>query len=288
MPLTEPELGQRRRNFARMCQGRRRRRHSALGGMERLLGTGGPSHRRRTDSTSARRAVAGVPPSPAAHGDVGAGLSARAPRACAGGGRANAGGGHGVRRARSPRHLAHPDRVPPWRRARARRPAGQAAWRPGRRPRPGGAEEIRGTHDRRHEAGGPQARPHGLAANRRQRKVVAEDRHDCAPMPSPELEALEAAEARVFVPVRCEIVCRSDSVCSRFAVAGFGTDGTCVWLAESPPFLPAGDRQVGRSRAAVAAHRRLLDQLTEQGWEPAGHGEAWYEARFQPKGQIGV
>ena len=108
------------------------------------------------------------------------------------------------------------------------------------------------------------------------------------PMPSPELEALEAAEARVFVPVRCEIVCRSDSVCSRFAVAGFGTDGTCVWLAESPPFLPAGDRQVGRSRAAVAAHRRLLDQLTEQGWEPAGHGEAWYEARFQPKGQIGV
>ena len=109
-----------------------------------------------------------------------------------------------------------------------------------------------------------------------------------ASLPGPQLEAFEAAEARVFVPVRCEIVCRSDSACSRFAVAGFGTDGTFVWLAESPPFLPAGGRQVGRSRAAVAAHRRLLDQLTEQGWEPAGHGEAWYEARFQPKGQIGV
>ena len=109
-----------------------------------------------------------------------------------------------------------------------------------------------------------------------------------AAAPSPELEALEAAEARVFVPVRCQIVCRSDSTCSRFAVVGFGTDGTYVWLAESPAFLAAGGRQVGRSRAAVAAHQRLMDQLAEQGWEPAGHGKAWYEARFQPKGKFGV
>jgi hypothetical protein len=99
-------------------------------------------------------------------------------------------------------------------------------------------------------------------------------------------QELEAVEARVFVPVRCEIVCRSDSACSRFAVVGFGTDGSSVWLAESPP-VAAGGREVGRGRAAVAAHQRLMDQLTEQGWEPAGHGEAWYEARFQPKGRFG-
>ena len=129
---------------------------------------------------------------------------------------------------------------------------------------------------------------HAPAAPRRFTARTTPATVSVASLPGPELEAFEAAEARVFVPVRCEIVCRSDSACSRFAVAGFGSDGTFVWLAESPPFLPTGGRQVGRSRAAVAAHRRLLDQLTEQGWEPAGHGEAWYEARFQPKGQIGV
>jgi hypothetical protein len=128
---------------------------------------------------------------------------------------------------------------------------------------------------------------HAPATPRKSAARTTEAAVGATPAPSPELEALEAAEARVFVPVRCEIVCRSDSACSRFAVVGFGTDGTYVWLAESPP-LAAGDRQVGRSRTAVAAHQRLMDQLTEQGWEPAGHGEAWYEAKFQPKGQFGV
>ena len=117
------------------------------------------------------------------------------------------------------------------------------------------------------------AAAHAPAAPRRSAARTTAAAVSGAPAPGPELEALEAAEARVFVPVRCEIVCRSDSTCSRFAVVGFGTDGTYVWLAESPPFLAADGRQVGRSRAAVAAHQRLMDQLTEQGWEPAGHGE---------------
>ena len=101
---------------------------------------------------------------------------------------------------------------------------------------------------------------HAPAAPRRSAARTTAAAVSGAPVPGPELEALEAAEARVFVPVRCEIVCRSDSACSRFAVVGFGTDGTYVWLAESP--RSGGGRSSGRA------------QPRRGGGPPAPHGPA--------------
>src|SRR5262249_55910981 len=58
---------------------------------------------------------------------------------------------------------------------------------------------------------------------------------------------------------------------------GAGGDG----VLESGRFWSLGKSSLKQDGRVAAAHQRLVEELLQQGWEPAGVGAVWYQQRFR-------
>jgi hypothetical protein len=101
--------------------------------------------------------------------------------------------------------------------------------------------------------------------------------------PEPEPEPEPEADPAPSVPPaeRCTVAWWRGYVRSQFiAYAESGDAGTIV--AESPSFAWRSNKPPPQTNEdALAAHTRLLDQLSELGWTPEDSGAAWFEFTFQ-------
>jgi hypothetical protein len=70
-------------------------------------------------------------------------------------------------------------------------------------------------------------------------------------------------------------------VTSDFYAFAVRPDGEAYVLGRSRPFRRRSNQPPAPEGKAAAVHAELVAHLRAEGWEPAGRGEAWYEARLR-------
>jgi hypothetical protein len=70
-------------------------------------------------------------------------------------------------------------------------------------------------------------------------------------------------------------------VFSDFYALAVRPDGEAYVLGRSRPFRRRSSQPPAPERKAAAVHAELVAHLRAEGWEPAGTGDAWYEARLR-------
>ena len=68
---------------------------------------------------------------------------------------------------------------------------------------------------------------------------------------------------------------------SDFYALAVRPDGEAYVLGRSRPFRRRSSRPPAQEGKAAAVHAELVAHLRAEGWEPAGRGDAWYEARLR-------
>ena len=79
---------------------------------------------------------------------------------------------------------------------------------------------------------------------------------------------------------RCSIAWWRGYVRSQFIAYAESRDGGAI-VAESPSFAWRSSKPPPQTDDALAAHTRLLEQLSELGWEAEDSGPAWFQFTFQ-------
>jgi hypothetical protein len=111
-------------------------------------------------------------------------------------------------------------------------------------------------------------------------RVEAATRFGSPPAEQPDGAVRVRRDAERPVGDTCEIRWWRGFAGSEFiAVARAADDERLV--ASSPVLRWRGDKPPPPGAASRAAHRALVAELNDSGWEPAGQGAGWYETRFR-------